>query len=55
MNVAMDEDRKWWVLAAVQDGWLSNHGCPTTLVDSCEKMEPKLADLALRLSGVPRA
>jgi hypothetical protein len=41
--------RKW---PAVAHGWLSRQGCPATLVDSCHELEPKLADLALRLSGV---
>lgn len=41
--------RKW---PAVEDGWLSKQGCPATLVDSCHELEPKLGDLALRLSGV---
>lgn len=41
--------RKW---PAVEDGWLSRQGCPATLVDQCEELAPKLANLALLLSGV---
>lgn len=53
--VAMDEDGNWLAWPAVQKGWLSRQGCPATLVDQCEELPPKLADLALRLSGVPDA
>jgi hypothetical protein len=42
----------WWRWPAVADGWLSRRGCSATLADGCEELEPKLAALALRLSGV---
>lgn len=43
---------RWVKWPAMQDGWLSRQGCPATLADQCDEVPPKLADLALRLSGV---
>lgn len=44
-----DEWKRWPV---VSDGWKSRQGCPASLVDQCEELEPKNARLALQLSGV---
>lgn len=50
--VANFEEHGWRQWPAVEDGWLSRRGCPATTADKCEELPPKLADLALRLSGV---
>jgi hypothetical protein len=50
--IANFEELDWQRWPAVAHGWLSRQGCPSTLVDSCHELEPKLGDLALRLSGV---
>jgi hypothetical protein len=50
--VANFEELGWQRWPAVAHGWLSKQGCPATLADSCEELEPRLGDLALRLSGV---
>jgi hypothetical protein len=50
--VANFENLGWQRWPAVAHGWLSRQGCPAALVDSCHELEPKLGDLALRLSGV---
>lgn len=41
--------RRW---PAAARGWKERQGCPASLVDQCEELEPRLGDLALRLSGV---
>jgi hypothetical protein len=51
--VANFEPQGWVIWPAEQDGWRERRGCPATLVDACEELEPRLAQLALRLSGVP--
>jgi hypothetical protein len=43
---------RWQRWPAVADGWLARTGCSAALADDCEELEPKLAALALRLSGV---
>lgn len=50
--VANFGERGWLRWPAVTDGWLARYGCSATLADDCEELEPKLAALALRLSGV---
>ena len=50
--VANFEDGGFQRWPAVADGWKSRRGCPASLVDQCEELEPKLGALALRLSGV---
>jgi hypothetical protein len=50
--VANFEELDWQRWPAVAHGWLSRQGCPATLVDQCYELEPRLGDLALRLSGV---
>lgn len=50
--VANFEEHGWQKWPAVAAGWQSRQGCPATLVDECEELPPRLADLALRLSGV---
>lgn len=42
----------WLIWPAVKDGWKSRQGCPASVADSCEELDPKLAQLSLRLSGV---
>lgn len=46
----------WWQWPAVQDGWRSRKGFPRGLpygnTDWLDELEPRLAHLALRLSGV---
>jgi hypothetical protein len=43
----------WWRWPAVQHGWRSRVRCSEATADSAEELPPRLADLALRLSGVP--
>lgn len=50
--VANFSEQGWLRWPAVADGWLARMGCSAELAGDCEEMEPKLAALALRLSGV---
>jgi hypothetical protein len=50
--VANFSELGWQRWPAQQDGWLSKRGCAATTADQCEELPPRLADLALRLSGV---
>ena len=50
--VANFSEQGWKRWPAMQDGWKVRQGCSATLVGQCVELEPKLADLALRLSGV---
>lgn len=45
-------NEQWRRWPAVEHGWLSRQGCPPSLAEQCSELEPRLADLALRLSGV---
>jgi len=50
--VALLGEDDWQQWPAERNGWAQRHGCSATLADACEELEPKLAALALRLSGV---
>jgi hypothetical protein len=41
----------WLRWPAERDGWTERHGCSAELAASCAELEPRLAALALRLSG----
>jgi hypothetical protein len=43
---------QWYRWPADHDGWRARVGCPASTADLCWELPPKLADLALRLSGV---
>lgn len=50
--VANFEGPGWQQWPAVQDGWLSRRGCSATTVDTCDELDTRHGNLALRLSGV---
>lgn len=43
---------RWYRWPAVFDGWGKRAGMSTKIHESCYELEPKLGELALRLSGV---
>ena len=43
----------WWRWPAERKGWQQRVRCPEAMADTCDELEPRLARLALRLSGVP--
>ncbi|HYW24195.1 MAG TPA: hypothetical protein VE953_08515 [Terriglobales bacterium] len=50
--VALLGEDDWQQWPAEQGGWQRRAACPATVADACEELEPRLASLALRLSGV---
>jgi hypothetical protein len=48
-----DDDDIWWRWPAEAHGWQRRVRCPEAMADACSELEPRLAWLALRLSGVP--
>lgn len=48
-----DDDSTWYRWPAERDGWQQRARCSEGLADGCVELEPRLAWLALRLSGVP--
>jgi hypothetical protein len=52
--VARFENDGWLRWPAEAHGWHRRAACPEQLAEACWELEPKLADLALRLSGVMR-
>jgi hypothetical protein len=42
----------WFKWPAEHQGWTRRQSCQESLADECEELEPRLAHLALRLSGV---
>ena len=43
---------RWYRWPAVLDGWGKRKDTPANTHEYCYELEPKLGDLALRLSGV---
>jgi len=43
---------QWWRWPAERNGWQQRVRCSEALADACSELEPRLARLALRLSGV---
>ena len=50
--VANFTEQGWVRWPAEQGGWQRRAACRATVADACEELEPRLASLALRLSGV---
>jgi len=44
----------WWRWQAIAGGWAERRPCAASAADGCDELPARLADLALRLSGVPR-
>ena len=42
----------WYRWPAVANGWAQRVRCPASLAEECEELPPRLAHLALMLSGV---
>jgi hypothetical protein len=49
---AFGEDRVWYCWPAEAQGWQQRHGCSAARAEAARELEPRLATLALRLSGV---
>jgi uncharacterized protein YbdZ (MbtH family) len=50
--VAVDDDGQWLRWPAEAGGWARRVACREPGEDACWELEPRLAQLALRLSGV---
>lgn len=48
-----DTAESWTMWPAERNGWASRRRCPQARLDDCDELPPRLAELALRLSGVP--
>jgi hypothetical protein len=48
-----DEADQWTIWPAERNGWVSRRRCPVADVGDCDELPPRLAALALQLSGVP--
>jgi hypothetical protein len=48
-----DAADQWTMWPAERNGWVSRRRCPGAHVDDCHELPPRLAALALQLSGVP--
>lgn len=46
-------DDAWYRWPAVADGWQQRVRCSESTAEAAEELPPRLAELALRLSGVP--
>lgn len=51
--VALVGEDGWYRWPACQNGWAVRQTGSPTLADACEALEPRLARLALLLSGAP--
>ena len=51
--VAFFEHGGWLRWPAVEGGWAERRPCAANAADGCDELPARLADLALRLSGVP--
>jgi hypothetical protein len=49
---SLDDGETWWRWPAEAHGWQRRVRCPEAMADACSELEPRLATLALRLSGV---
>ena len=48
----LGEDGQWWRWPAERNGWQQRARCSEAAADGCDELEPRLARLALGLSGV---
>ena len=50
--VANFEQHGWLQWPAIEDGWILRRRCSATIADTSYELPLRLADLAVRLSGV---
>lgn len=46
-------DERWFKWPAEAHGWARRRACAPSVAEDCWELEPRLAALALRLSGAP--